>query len=119
AGEASGRGQPPGRAERGRLGRGRTGGPPETVLPDPRATRGRDGLDGRGRSAMGRTPGRLAPPPSALRAVSPEEPLRAEPLLRILLAGVAVAAGLTGLLLLVLPGSAGRFFSWGLAPAPL
>ncbi|HEX2153117.1 MAG TPA: hypothetical protein VHL52_03970 [Acidimicrobiia bacterium] len=36
-----------------------------------------------------------------------------------LLAGVAAAAGITGLVLLALPDETGRYFSWGLDPPPL
>jgi len=39
--------------------------------------------------------------------------------LRVVFAGVVVAAGLTGFLLLAFPGSTGRTFSWSLAPEPL
>ena len=39
--------------------------------------------------------------------------------LTVLLAGVAVAAGLTGLVLVAFPGSTARFFSWGLEPEAL
>jgi hypothetical protein len=76
---------------------------------------------------VGRTVERSAPPPPPETPIScgieidsrlPSR-LPAEPLLRALLAGVAVAAGLTGLLLLAFPGSTGRYFSWGLGPAPL
>jgi hypothetical protein len=45
--------------------------------------------------------------------------LPGETLLRLLLAGVAGAAGFTGILLLAFPASTGRYFSWGLSPAPL
>ena len=38
---------------------------------------------------------------------------------RILLGGVAFAAGLVGVAMLIAPRSTGTFFSWGLAPAPL
>lgn len=40
-------------------------------------------------------------------------------IVRYLLAGVALAAGITGLVLLVVPVDTGRYFSWGLEPAPL
>jgi hypothetical protein len=39
--------------------------------------------------------------------------------LRLLLGGVAFAAGLTGILLLAFPGSTTRYFSWGLTPPAL
>ena len=38
---------------------------------------------------------------------------------RVLLGGVAFAAGLVGVAMLIAPRSTGTFFSWGLAPAPL
>jgi hypothetical protein len=47
------------------------------------------------------------------------ESLPGERAVRLLLAGVAFAAGATGLLLFAFPGSTGRFFSWGLEPEPL
>jgi hypothetical protein len=42
-----------------------------------------------------------------------------EQALHVLFAGVAFAAGLTGVLLLILPASTERYFSWGLEPPPL
>jgi hypothetical protein len=51
--------------------------------------------------------------------VVPAEEQVAGTVLRILLAGVAFAAGLTGLFLFVWPGSTARYFSWELNPAPL
>jgi hypothetical protein len=45
--------------------------------------------------------------------------LPAEAFLRLLLGGVAIAAGLTGVVLLAIPGSTARYFSWGLTPPPL
>jgi hypothetical protein len=52
-------------------------------------------------------------------AVNRAESLPGERAVRLLLAGVAFAAGTTGLLLVAFPGSTGRFFSWGLEPEPL
>ena len=40
-------------------------------------------------------------------------------IVRYLLAGVALAAGATGLVLLIVPVDTGLYFSWGLEPAPL
>jgi len=45
--------------------------------------------------------------------------LPAERWLRLLLGGVAFAAGLTGVVLLVFPDTTDRYFSWGLGPPPL
>lgn len=42
-----------------------------------------------------------------------------ERLLRLLLAGVALAAGVTGVVLLIAPVDTGSYFSWGLDPPPL
>ena len=44
---------------------------------------------------------------------------RAEAITRWLLGGVAFAAGLVGVAMLLAPRSTGRFFSWSLSPAPL
>lgn len=41
------------------------------------------------------------------------------PILRTLLGGVALAAGITGVVLLTSPADTGGFFSWDLEPAPL
>ena len=56
-----------------------------------------------------------APSSQVRRAALPDEEPGDAPL-RLLLAGVAFAAGLTGLFLLVWPGSTGRYFSWVLDP---
>jgi hypothetical protein len=45
--------------------------------------------------------------------------LPAERWLRLLLGGVAFAAGLTGVVLLLFPDTTDRYFSWGLGPPPL
>lgn len=53
------------------------------------------------------------------RAIGAGEGEPAEAFLRFLLGGVAFAAGITGALLVAVPGSTARWFSWGLEPQPL
>jgi hypothetical protein len=52
-------------------------------------------------------------------AIAPADEPAAGAVLRILLWGVAFAAGLTGMFLLAWPGSTARYFSWDLDPEPL
>jgi hypothetical protein len=63
--------------------------------------------------------GTTKPDAPATRTTNSMKHLPAESFLRFLLGGVAFAAGLTGLLLVVFPGSTARYFSWGLEPEPL
>ena len=51
--------------------------------------------------------------------LAPPEPAAGAGATRVLLAGVAFAAAIVGVAMLVAPGSTGRYFSWQLAPAPL
>lgn len=51
--------------------------------------------------------------------LAPPEPAAGAGVTRALMAGVALAAAIVGVAMLVAPGSTGRYFSWELAPAPL
>ena len=51
--------------------------------------------------------------------LAPPEPAAGAGVTRALLAGVALAAAIVGVAMLVAPGSTGHYFSWPLGPAPV